>query len=317
MRRKNEHFYLFHTDLLPFIHINAYNRKRALWPENDLRKRGVIMKVKRSERLIDMTRYLLENPHALVSLTFFADRYDSAKSSISEDLTIIKKTFKDRGTGILETIAGAAGGVRYIPSITEEETEEFITQMCERLSEVDRLLPGGYVYLSDMLGEPAVLKTIGKIIATQYLNQRVDAVMTVATKGVPIAQAVSTYLDVPFVMVRRDSKITEGSTVSINYVSGSSNRVEKMELSKRSLKRGSRVLVVDDFMKGGGTVNGMKSLIEEFEAELVGITVFAESTFQGNRMVDDYTSLLCVDEVDVRNKSIHVKPGNYFEKSAE
>ena len=46
-----------------------------------------------------------------------------------------------------------------------------------------------------------------------------------------------------------------------------------MELSKRSLKRGSRVLVVDDFMKGGGTVNGMKSLIEEFEAELVGITV--------------------------------------------
>lgn len=46
-----------------------------------------------------------------------------------------------------------------------------------------------------------------------------------------------------------------------------------MELSKRSLKRGSKVLVVDDFMKGGGTVNGMKSMIEEFEAELVGITV--------------------------------------------
>lgn len=192
------------------------------------------MKVKRSERLIDMTRYLLEQPHTLVSLTFFADRYDSAKSSISEDLTIIKKTFRDRGIGILETIAGAAGGVRYIPKIEAEETEEFIAQMCERLSQVDRLLPGGYVYLSDMLGEPAILQKIGKIIATQYLDQKVDAVMTVATKGVPIAQAVSTYLNVPFVMVRRDSKITEGSTVSINYVSGSSNRVEKMELSKRS-----------------------------------------------------------------------------------
>jgi purine operon repressor len=117
---------------------------------------------------------------------------------------------------------------------------------------------------------------------------------------------------VPFVIVRRDSKITEGSTVSINYVSGSSERVEKMELSKRSLKRGSRVLIVDDFMKGGGTVNGMKSLIEEFEAELVGITVFAESTFSGNRMIDDYSSLLCVDEVDIRDKTIHVSPGNYY-----
>lgn len=275
------------------------------------------MKVKRSERLIDMTRYLLEHPHTLISLTFFADRFDSAKSSISEDLTIIKKTFQNRGIGILETFAGATGGVRYIPKMTDEEIETFIAEMCERLSETDRLLPGGYVYLSDMLGEPTILKKIGKVIATQYIDQRVDAVMTVATKGVPIAQAVSAYLNVPFVIVRRDSKITEGSTVSINYVSGSSNRVEKMELSKRSLKRGSRVLIVDDFMKGGGTVNGMKSLIEEFESELVGITVLAESAFQGDRMLDDYTSLLCVDEVNVQKKSIHVRPGNHLNKKQE
>lgn len=270
------------------------------------------LKVKRSERLIDMTRYLLERPHTLVSLTYFANRYDSAKSSISEDLTIVKKTFKERKTGTLETVPGAAGGVRYIPEIAKEEAKEFVDEMCERLSEANRLLPGGYVYLSDLLGHPQILRQIGKIIASQYLHESIDAVMTVATKGVPIAQAVSSYLNVPFVIVRRDSKITEGSTVSINYVSGSSERVEKMELSKRSLKRGSRVLIVDDFMKGGGTVNGMKSLIEEFEAELVGVTVFAESTFSGDRMIADYTSLLCVDEVDIRDKTIYVKPGNYF-----
>ena len=55
------------------------------------------MKIKRSERLVDMTRYLLERPHRLISLTYFAKRYESAKSSISEDLSIIKKTFEDRG----------------------------------------------------------------------------------------------------------------------------------------------------------------------------------------------------------------------------
>ncbi len=65
------------------------------------------VKARRSDRLIDMTRYLLERPHTLVPLTFFADRYDSAKSSISEDLTILKRTFQDRGgTGLLETIPG-------------------------------------------------------------------------------------------------------------------------------------------------------------------------------------------------------------------
>ena len=275
---------------------------------------GISLKTRRSDRLIDMTRYFMERPHTLVSLTFFAERYESAKSSISEDLAIIKRTVKLRGIGILETIPGATGGAIFIPSIDEDEARAFIEDMTEQLSHQDRLLPGGYVYLSDLLGRPDVLRYVGRVIARQYIDKQIDAVMTVATKGVPIAQSVASYLNVPFVIVRRDSKITEGSTVSVNYVSGSSERIEKMELSKRSLKRGSHVLVVDDFMKGGGTVNGMKSMIEEFESELVGITVFAEGAFDGGRMVEDYTSLLKVDSVNTIDKTIHVSPGNYLEK---
>lgn len=275
---------------------------------------GISLKTRRSDRLIDMTRYFMERPHTLVSLTFFAERYESAKSSISEDLAIIKRTVKLRGIGILETIPGATGGAIFIPSIDEDEARVFIEDMTEQLSHQDRLLPGGYVYLSDLLGRPDVLRYVGRVIARQYIDKQIDAVMTVATKGVPIAQSVASYLNVPFVIVRRDSKITEGSTVSVNYVSGSSERIEKMELSKRSLKRGSHVLVVDDFMKGGGTVNGMKSMIEEFESELVGITVFAEGAFDGRRMVEDYTSLLKVDSVNTIDKTIHVSPGNYLEK---
>src|SRR5699024_5863534 len=170
---------------------------------------------------------------------------------------------------------------------------------------------------SDLLGDPTILKKVGKLVATQYVDARIDAVMTVATKGIPIAQAVAAYLNVPFVIVRRDSKVTEGSTVSINYASGSSQRIEKMELSGRSLKRGARVAIVDDFMKGGCTVNGMKSLIEEFEAELVGITVFAESQFHGHKMVNDYRSLLLVEDVNVTDKTIQVRPGNFFDHFGE
>lgn len=274
-------------------------------------------KVRRSDRLIDMTRYLLERPHTLVPLTYFSKRYDSAKSSISEDLAIVRRVFANRQTGILETVPGAAGGVRFIPTIGETEAERFITEMAHRLSETDRLLPGGYVYLSDLLGTPDVLRQIGRLIATQYLDAKVDAVMTVATKGIPIAQSVSQYLDVPFVIVRRDSKITEGSTVSVNYVSASSARIEKMELSKRSLPAGSRVLIVDDFMKGGGTVNGMRSLIKEFDAELVGISVFAEGNFSGDRMVTDYTSLIRVDEVDTKANTLHAIAGNYLAQNQD
>ncbi|MDR2833864.1 MAG: pur operon repressor [Streptococcaceae bacterium] len=272
------------------------------------------MKIKRSERVIDMSQHLLDHPHELVSLTYFAERYESAKSSISEDLGIVKKTFQDRGLGDLLTVSGAAGGVKFIPKLSKEQADKLIHDLCDSLSATERLLPGGYVYLSDVLGDPIALRKVGRLIASKYANEKVDAVMTVATKGVPIAQAVSYFLNVPFVIVRRDSKITEGSTVSVNYVSGSSERIEKMSLSKRSLKRNSNVLVVDDFMKGGGTISGMQSLIEEFESTLIGICVLAESKYHGERVVKDYDSLLFVDSVDTQTKKITVVPGTYLSR---
>ena len=80
------------------------------------------MKWKRSERLVDMTQHLLDSPHELIPLTFFSERYQSAKSSISEDLTIIKETFEKKGTGKLMTVTGAAGGVKYIPKMADADS---------------------------------------------------------------------------------------------------------------------------------------------------------------------------------------------------
>lgn len=180
------------------------------------------------------------------------------------------------------------------------------------MSESDRILPGGYIYLSDLLSTPSILKNVGRIIAHAFRGEKIDAVMTVATKGVPLANAVANILNVPFVIVRRDLKITEGSTVSVNYASGSSDRIEKMFLSKRSLKPNSRVLIVDDFLKGGGTITGMSSLLTEFDSTLVGVAVFADNT-QETRENLVYKSLLSVSEIDVKNNKVTVEVGNIFD----
>jgi purine operon repressor len=271
------------------------------------------MKTRRSDRLVDMARYMLERPRTLVSLSYFAKRYDSAKSSISEDLSILKRTFQERGTGMLETVPGAAGGARFIPYMLKDEAQKFVAEIQELVRDESRVLPGGYVYLSDLLGQPHILRQTGRLIATQYLNHDIDAVMTAATKGVPVAQAVAEELNVPFVIVRADAKVTEGPTVSVNYLTGSSKRVEKMELSRRSLPTGSKVLIVDDFMKAGGTVQGMQTLVQEFEGEVVGTAVFAEGR-STMRLVDKFTSLLHVDTNLSDGTVIAVKPGNYLKE---
>ena len=272
------------------------------------------MKVRRSNRLVDMTRYLLEHPRELVSLKYFGERYGSAKSSISEDLSIIRTTLADWGVGRLETLPGASGGARLTPLYAEENATRVIDELVAAVNDDSRLLPGGYVYLSDLLGRPEILREVGRWVATQYVDKDVDVVMTVETKGIPIAQSVAMYLNKPFVIVRNSSHITEGSTVSVNYVSGSSQRIKKMELSRRTLKEGANVVIVDDFLKGGGTLNGMQSLINEFGAHLIGMTVFAEGQFSGQRLVEDCTSLIKVTAEDGVNKKISAQPGNYLAK---
>ncbi|WP_226671268.1 pur operon repressor [Metabacillus litoralis] len=271
------------------------------------------MKFRRSGRLVDMTNYLLHHPHSLVPLTYFSEKYHSAKSSISEDLTIIKETFEQHGIGTLLTVPGAAGGVKFIPKVEHKEAKQFVDELCELIAKPERLLPGGYLYLTDILGNPSIVNKIGRLFATAFGNRKIDVVMTVATKGIPLAYAVAAQLDVPVVIVRKDSKVTEGSTVSINYVSGSSKRIQTMLLAKRSLKEGSNVLIIDDFMKAGGTINGMISLLEEFKANVAGIGVLVETEGVEERLVDEYISLVKLADVDVRERNIQVMSGTYFQ----
>lgn len=272
------------------------------------------MKWKRSERLVDMTHYLLEHPHQLIPLTYFSELYNSAKSSISEDLAIVKETFEERGIGNLVTVPGASGGVKYIPTVSDEEVREIIQLLISELSKSDRLLPGGYLFMTDLLGNPELMNRVGKVFASIYKDQKIDAIMTVATKGISIAHSIARHLNVPVVVVRRDSKVTEGSTVSINYVSGSSRRIQTMVLSKRSMKSGQRVLITDDFMKVGGTMNGMKNLLEEFDCVLAGIAVLVEAEHADETLVDDYYSLVKLHAVNEKDRTIQLSEGNYFLK---
>lgn len=268
--------------------------------------------MRRSDRLIALTHYFIENPQEHTPLPVFREWLRSAKSSISEDLAIVDDVLKEEGLGYLERNPGAGGGVKYIPAYAREHSLQFIDGLCETLEDPDRMLPGGYLYMSDLLGNPKTVRQIGRIFAAKFADISVDAVVTVATKGIPLAYAVASFLSVPVVIVRRDPKVTEGSSVSINYVSGSSRKIQTMVLPKRSLKDGSNVCIIDDFMKAGGTITGMTSLLSEFQANVKGIGVLAEADDEEDeRSVKDYTSLVKIKNMDMQHNSIKVARGNF------
>ena len=271
--------------------------------------------MKRSERLVDMTKFLMERPHTLIALAFLATPNGAAKSSISEDLAILKHTLAANEDGILETVAGAAGGVRYIPFLGRKPAEKYLKDLASRIQDPTRILPGGFVYLSDVLGGPQDLGMIGKLIASRYAYSDIEAVMTVETKGISLANAVAAYLNVPAVTARKRSKVTEGATVSVNYMSSSTSRVAKMELPTRALQKDTNVLIVDDFMKGGGTLDGMRQLVKEFNCKVAGVCVLCETEYEADRKIKDYVSLINIDEIDSEKESIVAEPGNFLTRT--
>ncbi len=271
--------------------------------------------MRRNERIVRLTRQLLDHPGKPLSLTEMAEEYDAAKSSLSEDLAIIRSVIETEQVGKLHTQTGAMGGVVYQPGISRVRAEHFISDAIDQLSHGDRILPGGYLYMSDLLAEPAVLRTVGVLFAQRFMADAPAVVLTVETKGIPLAVVTAQMLNCPFLVARRDHRVTEGSSVSMNYVSGSDRRIQTMSLSRRSLKEGTRVLIVDDFMKAGGTVKAMKGMMDEFGAVVVGVGIFMETTEPEGKLVSDYLSLMSLTKVDEDTRRVVIESGNYFSGS--
>jgi purine operon repressor len=81
-----------------------------------------------------------------------------------------------------------------------------------------------------------------------------------------------------------------------------------MVLPLRSLKRNSRLLFVDDFMKGGGTAKGILELAREFDCEVSGIGILIQTAEPSKKMVDNYFSILTLNGVDEGAGLVELRP---------
>ena len=227
-------------------------------------------KIKRGERLVAMTRILADSPNKVIPFQVFCDLFKTAKSTVSEDIAMIQKTMDRYELGQVHTVTGAAGGVRYRPRMRQAEALSFIEGIARELNKPERILPGGYLYLSDLLSNPEITRKMGSILARPCYSLGVDFVLTMETKGIPVAMMTAEALNVPLVIARRSSKVYEGSAVNISYPDGNGG-IETMSLSRRAAAAGQKALIVDDFTRHGGTALGMIALMKEFDTQVAAL----------------------------------------------
>lgn len=264
--------------------------------------------MKRTERIGAIIKILTDTPNKSYTLQYFCDLFGAAKSSISEDIKSANEALRFTGGGYLETSAGAKGGVKFVPDISDEAVKALQKEFCERLSDPGRILGGNFIYTSDLFYDSQLIQQLACVFARKFRDCGADYVATVETKGIPLASRVAHLMNIPLVVVRREAKVSEGSTVSINYFSGSYDRIQRMSMSKRAIASGSRVLIIDDFMRGGGSVIGISEMTAEFNASVVGVGVAIASLKPEQKKVDDYTCLVYIDDIPTDGKEIPLKP---------
>lgn len=114
-----------------------------------------------------------------------------------------------------------------------------------------------------------------RVLAKRYHGQLPDAVVSIESRGLIVGAALAHALGVGIVPVRKKGKLphtTYRATYTLEYSQ------DTLEMHQDALKAGARVLLVDDLLATGGTMEATIQLITQCEATIIEIVFLVELT---------------------------------------
>ncbi len=140
--------------------------------------------------------------------------------------------------------------------------------------------------VTPLLADKEAYKEAVKRIVEFAKEKNVDVVAGPEARGFLFGCPVALELDAGFVPVRKPGKLPR-ETVSKKY--DLEYGTNEIHMHKDSIKPGQNVLIVDDLLATGGTVDATVSLIEEMGGNVVGIAFLIELEFlKGRDVLKDY-----------------------------
>jgi adenine phosphoribosyltransferase len=152
----------------------------------------------------------------------------------------------------------------------------------ERVREVpDWPEPGvGFKDVSPLLRDPEALAQTIAQLAAWTREQSPDLVLGAEARGFILGAAIAKEVPCGFVPARRPGKLPP-ETVSATYALEYGQNA--LELNADAIGDGVRVVIHDDVLATGGTVEAIGGLIEQLGGEVVGVCFIIELSFLGGR----------------------------------
>jgi xanthine phosphoribosyltransferase len=165
-----------------------------------------------------------------------------------------------------------------------------VKALIERIRQEGRDLGGGILKVDGFLNhqlDPELTNAMGIAFKERFLAlgiDGIDKVLTAEVSGIAPALTTGMALGVPVVYARKRRPITMPDTVlETRAPSHTKGGVTRLIVSPEYLRHSERVLIIDDFLASGRTLEALAGLVAASGAELCGIGCVIEKRFEGGR----------------------------------
>ena len=158
-------------------------------------------------------------------------------------------------------------------------------QLKQRILADGVIKPGGILKVDSFLNhqlDPQLFYEMACELGRLYEGEKIDKVLTIEASGIALAIMAGYVFGCKAVFAKKSkSKNISDDVYSVEVESFTHGNTNTVIISREYLHPGERVLIVDDFLATGAALIGLRDLVRQAGAEVVGAGIAVEKVFQG------------------------------------
>jgi xanthine phosphoribosyltransferase len=132
--------------------------------------------------------------------------------------------------------------------------------------------------------DPVLMSQVGKRFAEVFKDEGITKVVTIEASGIAPAVYAAQELKVPMIFARKAKSLTMDEELLTSQVYSFTKQVTStISISRKFLNANDKVLIVDDFLANGQAAKGLTELCQQAGAEVAGVGILIEKSFQDGR----------------------------------
>jgi adenine phosphoribosyltransferase len=142
-----------------------------------------------------------------------------------------------------------------------------------------QIKPGLHIAILNILGDTELVQACAKALVARLNGISFDVLITAETKSIPLAHALSVETDKPYAILRKTYKPYMGEALQAETLSITTGEQQTLYLDEkdRKLLAGKKVLIIDDVISTGSTLQGMRLIMSKAGAKVVAeAAIFTE-----------------------------------------